>query len=126
MATGTSPESQPRVSVEHIEIDERGSAKLVGQRIKVTHIIALMQAHGYTAEQLQAEAYPHLSLAQVYSALAYYYDHQSDIDRQIKEDDESYDRSWREQQSDPKHQELVARIRNRSRSADESARNKHG
>jgi uncharacterized protein (DUF433 family) len=122
MATGTSPESRPRVSVEHIELDERGNAKLAGHRIKVKHLVAVMRAQGYTAEQLQAEAYPHLSFAQIYAALAYYYDHQAEIDRQIEEDDEFYEREWEKQQSDPKHQELVAKLRSRSKSRDDIQR----
>jgi uncharacterized protein (DUF433 family) len=85
MATQTATESRPRVSVEHIEIDERGNAKLIGHRIKVRHIVELMRAQGYTADQIQSQAYPHLTRAQVYAALAYYYDHQDEIDRQIEE-----------------------------------------
>lgn len=111
MVTGTSLESRPRVSVEHIEIDERGNAKLAGHRIKVKHIAGLIQAHGYTAEQLHTEAYPHLSLSQIYAALAYYYDHQAEIDRQVAEDDAFAEREREKQLSDPKYQELVSRMR---------------
>ncbi|MDX1946386.1 MAG: hypothetical protein SFU86_13375 [Pirellulaceae bacterium] len=32
---------------------------------------------------MKSEAYPHLSLAQIHAALAYYYDHQQEIDQQI-------------------------------------------
>jgi uncharacterized protein (DUF433 family) len=113
MATGTSPESRPRVSVEHIEIDERGNAKLAGHRIKVKHLVGLMQAHGYTAEQVKSEAYPHLSLAQIHAALAYYYDHQAEIDRRIAEDDAFVEQERQKQLGDPKYQELMARMRAR-------------
>jgi uncharacterized protein (DUF433 family) len=105
--------SLPRVSTEHIAIDERGQAKLVGHRIKVKHIVALKQAHGYTAEQLQAEAYPHLGLNQIYAALSYYHDHQAEIDQQIKEDDLEYERQLERQRNDPDFQAQVARMKAR-------------
>jgi uncharacterized protein (DUF433 family) len=104
----------PRVSIEHIAIDDRGNARLAGSRIKVQHIVELKQAHSYTAEQLQSEAYPHLSLAQIHAALAYYYDHREQIDKQIKDDNDHYDREWQKQQDDPAHRELVAKIRSRA------------
>ena len=105
----------PRVSIEHIAIDDRGNARIAGSRIKVQHIIELKRAQGYTAEQVQ-EAYPHLSLAQIYAALTYYYDHQEQIDRKIKEDDELYQREWQKQQNDPAHRELMAKLRSRAAS----------
>ena len=103
-----------QVSVEHIELNEAGEAKLVGSRIKVKHLVAARQAYGYSAEQLQQEAYPHLSLAQVYAGLAYYYDHQSEIDESIKNDHEAFERERQKQQNDPKYQELIAKIRSRA------------
>jgi uncharacterized protein (DUF433 family) len=113
MATDSPIESCPRVSVEHIAIDANGDARIAGSRVKVKHIIAVKQAQGYTAEQLHAEAYPHLPLAAIYDALAYYCDHREEIDRQIKEDDETYEREWRKQQSDPEYQARVARMKAR-------------
>ena len=41
-------------------------------------------ARGASVEQIQ-EAYPHLSLGQIYAALAYYYDHQEQVDAEIAE-----------------------------------------
>jgi uncharacterized protein (DUF433 family) len=114
--TTASAAELPRVSVEHIAIDENGNARIAGHRIKVQHIAELKQVHSYTPEQLQAEAYPHLSLSQIHAALAYYYDHQERIDKQIKEDSEHYDREWQKQQNDPAYRELVAKIRSRAAS----------
>jgi hypothetical protein len=39
-------------------------------------------AFGWDAEQIRAQ-YPHLSLAQIHAALAYYYDHQPELDARI-------------------------------------------
>jgi hypothetical protein len=40
-------------------------------------------AYGWSAETIQ-ENHPHLSLAQVYAALAWYYDHQTEMDGKIE------------------------------------------
>jgi uncharacterized protein (DUF433 family) len=70
-------------AINHIEVDERGVAKLVGSRIKVKHLVMDKMANGWGPEQIQ-EQHPHLSLAQVYAAFAYYYDHKAEIDADIE------------------------------------------
>lgn len=70
------------ISVEHISLDEKGIARLAGTRIKVQHLVEARQSGIDTPEKLQ-EAYPHLNLAQIHAALAYYYDHRSAVDEQI-------------------------------------------
>jgi len=47
-------------------------------RIRVAMIAADHLGHGWSAEQI-AEQYPHLRLAEIHSALAYYYDHPAKI-----------------------------------------------
>jgi uncharacterized protein (DUF433 family) len=51
------------------------------------HDVAALRNHGYSPEQIVAEHYPELSLAQVHAALLYYFEHQDEIDREIAEDD---------------------------------------
>jgi uncharacterized protein (DUF433 family) len=102
-----------QVSVEHIEINQAGEAKLVGSRIKVKHLAAVKQTHGYSAEQIQQEVYPHLNLAQIHAALAYYYDHQREIDDSLSSDDATHEHAWQKQQSDPEHRELISKMKNR-------------
>jgi len=46
---------------------------------------------GETPEEI-AEQYGHLSLAQVYAALAYYHAHQDEIDQELLEEQAEYDR----------------------------------
>jgi uncharacterized protein (DUF433 family) len=75
------------VSCEHIVLDQNGVARIVGSRIKVNHLVLIKQADGLTPEEVQAE-YPHLPLAAVYAAFAYYYDHQAEIERDKKFADE--------------------------------------
>jgi uncharacterized protein (DUF433 family) len=72
------------VPLEYIEGDDRGVAKLIGTRVKVEHLVAIQQREGFSAEEL-IEQYPDLGPARVYAALAYYYDHKAEVDRQIEE-----------------------------------------
>jgi len=72
-------------SIEHIEVDNNGTARIVGQRTKVVQIVMDTMANGWSPEEIHAQ-YPHLSLAQIHAALSYYYDHQTQLDAQIKRD----------------------------------------
>jgi len=75
MATVVSP---------HIEVDSRGVPYLAGTQTKVVEIVLDRLAHHWDADEIHRQ-HPHLSLAQIYSALAYYYDHQAEIDRHIED-----------------------------------------
>ena len=72
-------------AIEHIDVDDRGTARVAGTRTKVIQIVMDKRANGWGPEEIQAQ-YPHLSLAQVYAAFAYYYDHQAELDQQIDQD----------------------------------------
>jgi len=50
---------------------------------KVIEVAQVKLTAGLTPEELQAEL-PHLTLAQVYAALAYYYAHQEEMDAEIE------------------------------------------
>ena len=72
-------------SIEHIEVDDKGVARISGKRTKVTQIIMDKMAYGFSPEQIQSE-HSHLSLAEVHAAFTYYYDHQSELDAAIEEE----------------------------------------
>lgn len=78
------------VSIEYIEVDERGVARVAGSRSKVSQIVLDRMVHGWDAEQIHAQ-YPHLSLAQIHAAFSYYYDHQATIDAEIAADVQTAD-----------------------------------
>ena len=59
-------------------------AYIAGTRVRVQDIYALHQ-DGQSPESI-IEALPHLSLAQVCAALAYFYEHRDEILREIQED----------------------------------------
>ena len=60
-----------------------GEPIIRGTRISVRHIVERTQA-GQSVDDILA-ALPHLTAAQVYDALSYYYDHQPEIDQLIEE-----------------------------------------
>lgn len=72
------------IAYPHIEISVEGVPVLAGTPIKVMEIVLDHLAHRRDAEEIQQQ-HPHLSLGQIYSALAYYYDHQAEMDRAIEE-----------------------------------------
>jgi uncharacterized protein (DUF433 family) len=71
------------VAVSHIEIDENGIAWIADANVKMIEIALDKLAHGSSPEEMHFQ-YPHLSLAQIHSALAYYYDHQLELDAEIQ------------------------------------------
>ena len=52
-------------------------------RTRVAQIVMDHLGRAWSAEDI-ARQYPHLSLSEIHSALAYYFDHQEDIDREIQ------------------------------------------
>jgi uncharacterized protein (DUF433 family) len=71
------------IAATHIEIDDDGVAWIANTRVKVIEVAIDKHAHGSSAEEIHFQ-YPHLSLAQIHAALAYYYDHQAELDADIK------------------------------------------
>ncbi len=67
----------------HVAIDEAGLPVLAGTHIKVVEIAEDYRAHRSPPEEMQREL-PHLSLGQILSALAYYFDHQETMDEEIE------------------------------------------
>ena len=77
----------PKVAHPHITSDPAicgGSAVIHGTRFPVRSVATYVLQHGCTPEELIAK-FPHLTLAQIHDALAYYYDNRAEIDREIEE-----------------------------------------
>ena len=72
----------------HIHRDERGLAWIDDSNVKVVEVV-LDHLQGQSAEAVQA-SYPHLTFAQIHAALAYYYDHQQELDDLIRAGREAY------------------------------------
>jgi len=71
------------VEYAHITIGNDNVPMLTGTRIKVVEIVLDHIVHGWNPQEIRRE-FPQLSLAQIYNALAYYYDHQAEIDADIQ------------------------------------------
>jgi uncharacterized protein (DUF433 family) len=77
------------VSREHIEIIEgAGGPKpcIRGTRIRVVDVLGWYDKLGMSAGEI-VEQFPHITRADVYAALAYYWDNKEAIDRKMADDD---------------------------------------
>ncbi len=73
----------------HIEVTPGvagGKPRIAGHRIRVQDVVVWHERLDLSADEIASEY--GLSLADVYAALAYYYDHREDIDRVIRADEE--------------------------------------
>ena len=66
----------------HIAVDEAGTATIAGTTTTVVEMALDRIAHHWDADEIQRQ-HPHLSLSQIYAALAYYHDHQPELDAVI-------------------------------------------
>ena len=74
------------LSYPHIEKPAGESARLERlPRIRVTQIVMDYLAHGWSPDEM-CRQHPHLRLAESHAAMAYYYDHQDEIDREIQDE----------------------------------------
>ena len=73
------------VTATHLHLDERGVAWIEDTNTKVIEVALDMVAHGWSPEEIHFQ-HPHLSLAQIHSALAFYFDHKAELDAQIQRD----------------------------------------
>lgn len=58
-----------------------GEPTIAGHRIAVSHVAIWVIYQGATPQEIADEF--HLTLGEVYAALAYYYDHKQEMDEQI-------------------------------------------
>jgi uncharacterized protein (DUF433 family) len=68
---------------EHVVLDEKGVPIIAGTNMKVIELVLEKSAYGWSPEELHFQ-HPYLSLGQIHSALAYYWDHQTGLDEDIK------------------------------------------
>lgn len=94
------------IAYPHIDIDASGEPRIAGTGFKVRVLIEDHLSYSASAEEL-SRRYPQLSLAQIYGALVYYYDHKHDIDREINE----LDRAEKELRAQLENPQTTARLR---------------
>jgi len=66
-----------------------GKPRIAGHRITVKHIVLDHQRRGLSPDEI-ASTYSNLTLSEVYTALAYYFDNRAEIDADIRADDEHW------------------------------------
>ena len=78
------PLTSAKTKYEHVVLDEKGVPIIAGTNMKVIEIVLEKTAYGWSPEELYFQ-HPYLTLGQIYSALAYYWDHQDVLDRDIEQ-----------------------------------------
>jgi uncharacterized protein (DUF433 family) len=88
--------STTKTGYEHIILDDDGIARIAGTTMKVIELVTAQLAYGWSPEELRFQ-FPSLTLGQIHSALAYYWDHQAALDREIARRLATVD-AWRRQE----------------------------
>ena len=76
------------MTIPHIAISQDvagGKPRIAGHRITVQHIVIWHERMGLSADEIASNH--GLSLAEIYAALTYYYDHRQEIDEAILADE---------------------------------------
>jgi uncharacterized protein (DUF433 family) len=68
---------------EHIKLDENQVPTIAGTTMKVVELVLDHLAYGWSPEELHFQ-HPYLSMGQIYSALAYYWDHKAELDQDLE------------------------------------------
>lgn len=68
----------------HIVLDEKGVPVIEGTSVKVIELVVQRLAYGWSPEELHFQ-HPSLTPGQIHAALAYYWDHADELDRDIAE-----------------------------------------
>lgn len=99
-----------QTAYKHISLTDDGWPVIEGTRFKIKNLVSEQLAHGLTPGEL-LDQHPQLTLAQIYSALAYYEDHREQIDNEIRRGQELADSL----QPDLDSRKLKERIKERAR-----------
>ena len=91
---------------EHVVLDEKNVPMIAGTTMKVIELVLDRIAYGWSPEELRFQ-HPYLTMGQIYSALAYYADHQEELDADIQRRLEFVDQLQRTMTPSP----LIARLK---------------
>lgn len=89
----------------YILLDEQRIAHIADTGFAVAQLVIEQDQFGWSAEELHFQ-HPSLSLGQIYSALAYYADHQQGIDRQIETSAKEVQQLYKNYQPSPLFRKL--------------------
>ena len=68
---------------EHVVLNDAHTPLIAGTTMKVVELVLAQAAYGWSAQELHIQ-FSHLTLGQIYSALAYYWDHRDELDGDIE------------------------------------------
>lgn len=68
---------------EHVVLDKAEVPIIAKTNMKVIELVLEKTAYGWSPEELHFQ-HPYLTMGQICSALAYYWDHQEELDRDIE------------------------------------------
>lgn len=91
---------------QHIVLDEKNVPVIAGTNMKIVELVLEKMAYGWSPEELHFQ-HPYLTLGQIHSALAYYWDHQEELDRDIERRLGLVNQLWQTMEPPP----LVARLK---------------
>ncbi len=92
---------------EHVGLNKTEDPVILGSTMKVVELVLAHLAYGWSPEELHFQ-FPHLTMGQIYSALAYYWDHREELDQDIEDRLSSVDQMRRSLGESP----LVAKLKN--------------
>ena len=81
---------EPPISYPPLWFDDQGRHWFDDTNIKVIEVVLDHTAYGWSADEIHRQ-YPYLSLTQIHSALAYYFDHKREIDDEIQRQRDKYE-----------------------------------
>jgi len=94
----------------HISLDERGRAWIDGTTMRVEQLVASVIGPDKFAPEQLLDLYPdsNLNMSRIHAALAWYYDHQAEMDAEFERDAQADREAWERQQNSPLREKLRA------------------
>jgi len=74
---------------QHVVLDDAGVPHIASTTMKIIELVLDQTAYGWSAEELRFQ-HPYLSLGQIHSALAYYWDHKDALDADLTRRQDHY------------------------------------
>ena len=96
----------------HIRLDKSGTAWIDDSNVKVVEVIEEHLAHDEGPAEIHAQ-HPNLSLAQIYSTFAYYFDHRAAVDAEIERRHRAAEGLRSKAVNQPTRKKLLARLNKR-------------
>lgn len=93
---------------EHIVLNDARVPLIAGTTMKVVELVLAQAAYGWSAQELHIQ-FPYLTLGQIYSALAYYWDHREELDSNIERRIEKVDQIHKSMPDSP----LIKRLKDK-------------